>query len=81
MKKIQDITGEEAFAAYNEWMDGKPKSQIEKDRWDNDSSNGKFFTRVCRELLEIETEDNHPLVEAVRALRTQVRELGEEPVA
>lgn len=59
----------------------RTKNDIEREELGDPKSHGKRITRLWRERLGVETEAVHPLVTAVRELRQQVIDLGEEPVA
>lgn len=63
-------------AWYVEWVEGTPKSHIEKQYLGDDSSNGQHISRLWREQLGIETVKVHPAILVVGILAEFAREQG-----
>lgn len=63
---------------HREWLHGRTKNDIEREVFNDPASHGKYITRMWREILGIETEEEHPLVIENRALKETIKERDDE---
>lgn len=64
-----------AFRMYDRWLKGESKNKIEREMLDDPKSHGKAFSRIVREELGIETEDEHPMIVENKRLKLRIKEL------
>jgi hypothetical protein len=62
-----------------QWEQGRTKNDIEREELGDVTSHGKYITRLWREHLGVETENEHPLVTENRRLRNALRSNGINP--
>jgi hypothetical protein len=64
---------------HQEWQNGRTKNDIERVELDDPASHGKYITRLWRERLGFETEDEHPMVTENHRLRSVLEANGIDP--
>ncbi len=73
---MAEPTDEELETWYQQWLSGRSKNSIERDELNDPRSHGKYITRMWRDRLHYETEEEHHLVEEVRRLRSLLEQHG-----
>ena len=64
---------------YSQWLGGRTKNEIERTELNDPKSHGKMITRLWRDNLGIETEEDHPMVSEICRLRQLLINNGIDP--
>lgn len=68
--KDTDLTDDQLQTWLDQWSyEGRSKNDIERKHMDDPYSHGKRITRLWRDRLGVETEEQHPMRREIRRLR------------
>ena len=73
------ITDNELKLWGKQWRRGRSKNDIERTEMNDPYSHGKRITRLWRERLNVETEEDHPMRREIQRLRDLLERSGIDP--